>query len=244
MEVDGEEDEVVMRIPMMLGPMRERGGSTCLLQYPLRPRWRPYEMDKLTNAQIRPKQHQMEMDLSIPVSSDAMDNDSTTHTCRLTSTVTVHKTQYAVGLLRMQGRPTSEEDVKDVDGENSTKAFFHLAPLDACVQMRPAMAEHDDQKNEGVEVKGGSAEKGAGTGPSAATGTSGANNPGEATSVLPVFKRAETEKEEEARRTSHAYWLQQREAEPWRKVIMHEEGDLETNLIRSSVFGVEYVVQH
>ena len=52
------------------------------------------------------------------------------------------------------------------------------------------------------------------------------------------FKRAETEKEEEARRSSHAYWLAQREAEPWRELRMHGGGDAATVEVRRQMFGL------
>lgn len=251
MDVDEQEDEVVMRIPVMIGPMRERAGSICLVQYPLRPRWRPYELDRLSGAQVRPKQHQLVFDLEIPVAADA-DSKPSSQMCKLSSTATAHKTPYAIGLLRVENPATDGSSSGDEDGVSSRdfKAILHLAPLDACVQMRPDLSHIDEETGDGAEVlptptpvggtsaSGAAGGKGAGPSVSTAAGTSCAGGAAQSTSVLPVFKRAETEKEEEARRSSHAYWLEQRESEPWRQLQLHQEDEADTKEVRRDTFGL------
>jgi len=243
-EAEEEEDDIVMRIPVLLGPMRDRVGSTCLLQYPLRPRWRPYELDKLSCASIRAKQHQLEFQLEIPSAGDT-DCEASSHTCKLSSTAAVHKTPYAMGLLRLE---VSDDPAAAGDTPLSgLKATLHLAPLDACVQMRPDFSQIDEagRNLDGTEnlpappptAKKGS--KGAASSSTAAAGSSAATGATEtAGAVQAVFKRAETEQEEEARRLSHAYWMEQRESEPWRPLKLHEEADDETDGVRADTFGL------
>jgi DNA-directed RNA polymerase-3 subunit RPC5 len=192
------------------------------------------------------------MDLEIPVAGDA-DSNPSSHTCKLSSTVTAHKTPYAIGLLRVEHPPTDGSSSGDEDGVScgDLKATLHLAPLDACVQMRPDLWQIDEETGDGAEVlptpsPGGSStsgaagdkSKGAGPSGSAGAGTSGAGGAVTSTSVLPVFKRAETEKEEEARRSSHAYWLEQRESEPWLKLQLHDQTDPATDEVRRDTFGL------
>ena len=226
-----DDDEIVARIPVVLGPVRE-GASSCLLQYPLRPRWRPYDFAQLSGARIRPKQHQIEMDLRIPAYDG--EEGEPPPTCQLTSTVAAHKTAYAMGLLHVGAGATGTAGCADaLDG---LEASLHLAPLDAVAQMRPTFSQPLEGAADGADAAanpagGGGREEGGGA-------EGGGGGGGSEESVMPVFKRAETEKEEEARRSSHAYWLAQREAEPWRELRMHGGGDAATVEVRRQMFGL------
>ena len=54
-----------------------------------------------------------------------------------------------------------------------------------------------------------------------------------------VFKRAETEKELEARRLSHAYFQEQQEAEPWSDVRLFPADSEESIKLRQQLFGLD-----
>ena len=54
---DGE-DDIVLRIPVFLRPSDARA-PVCLFQYPLRPRWRPYHLDEVESARVRPDQRRV-----------------------------------------------------------------------------------------------------------------------------------------------------------------------------------------
>jgi DNA-directed RNA polymerase-3 subunit RPC5 len=141
-----------------------------------------------------------------------------------------------------------------VDEDNISSGDFkvalHLAPLDACVQMRPDLSHIDEETGDDPEVlpspslgesksdSGAAGGKGAKPSAPGAAGTSSAGGAAQSTSVLPVFKRAETEKEEEMRRSSHAYWLEQLESEPWRKLQLHQEHEAITSEVRRDTFGL------
>ena len=55
--------------------------------------------------------------------------------------------------------------------------------------------------------------------------------------AAPVFRPAQTEKELEARRTSHAYLMQQLEQEPWISATLHPPQSDESGLVRERLFG-------
>ena len=55
--------------------------------------------------------------------------------------------------------------------------------------------------------------------------------------AAPVFRPAQTEKEIEARRTSHAYLMQQLEQEPWISATLHPPQSDESGLVRERLFG-------
>ena len=59
-----EEDEEVMRIPVFNRPSAA-GHSLYLFQCPLRPQWRPYDLNSVSEAQVRPLQRRV--DLKLPV---------------------------------------------------------------------------------------------------------------------------------------------------------------------------------
>ena len=125
----GGEDEVVMRLPVTLGNSDAR--SLCLFQYPLRPRWRPYDLNKTREVRVRPKQRRVELSLDNEQGRECIDESSPSPLSHitLTSTAVPPKTSYAVGMLRQGGA-----------GEGGAPSL-HLVPLDATIQMRPSFAD-------------------------------------------------------------------------------------------------------
>ena len=55
--------------------------------------------------------------------------------------------------------------------------------------------------------------------------------------AAPVFRPAQTEKEIEARRTSHAYLMQQLEQEPWVSATLHPPESSASGVVRERLFG-------
>ncbi len=230
--MDEADDPIVLRVPVCIGAPRAPNHNLFAMQYPLRPRWRPYDLDQIASARARPKQKQIELKLDTPSTATATGSASHPHTHTLASHLTQNSTSYAVGLLRV-GRPTPQE---------AYTASLHLIPLDYCTQMRPTFESADDEvgvmdsdglpaglpvagnsQNSAREVAAaaptidpvsdrGEASSGAAeTGPSSSRGLSSRV----AKPIAPVFQRAETEREEAARRSSHAFWLEQKRSEPW-----------------------------
>lgn len=59
-----EEDDPVERvIDVFIAPAMER--NLFLLQYPLRPAWRPYDSNKFENIRIKPNQKKLELDMKL-----------------------------------------------------------------------------------------------------------------------------------------------------------------------------------
>ncbi|KAK9095625.1 hypothetical protein Scep_027094 [Stephania cephalantha] len=133
MEEDAEEDRVVREIDVVLCPPIDSDSQLCVLQYPLRPRWRPYELDqRCTEVRFKPKTSRLEIDLSLDV--DRNYNANIPENMKITKQTLISSkaplaTSCAVGLLK---------------GDK-----LYLNPIHAVMQLRPSM-EH---------LKGGSKKK-------------------------------------------------------------------------------------
>ncbi|XP_052196498.1 uncharacterized protein LOC127803915 isoform X2 [Diospyros lotus] len=127
MEEDGIEDRVVREIDVLLTPQIDANTQIYVLQYPLRPCWRPYELDeRCEEVRIKPTSAEMEVDLTIDVDSKNYDNDANPRARMTKQTLTssmkpTRSTGYAVGVL--------------------VGNKLHINPIHAVVQLRPSM-EH------------------------------------------------------------------------------------------------------
>lgn len=218
---DAEEDEEVMRIPVYNRPSAA-GHSLYLFQCPLRPQWRPYDLNSVVEAQIRPQQRRVDLKLPVDQSSATFDSQSNYPLSQigLTSTLVSPRSSYAVGMLRR--------------GEDGEPLGVHLIPLDHSVQLRPSFAHVDNDDAGGSSARAES---------SAAAAAGSDDEPmeeeetGPVRAAAPVFRPAQTEKEIEARRTSHAYLMQQLEQEPWISATLHPPQSDESGLVRERLFG-------
>ena len=123
--VKEEEDEVVMRVPVSLG----RGGhdgSLTAFQYPLRPRWRPYNLQKVCEARVRPKQQRVELTLDPEQSSACIDTDSQNPLSNLTlaSTPVVAKTSRAAHNSRSSALCSAASTSSSVIAANSSETSW------------------------------------------------------------------------------------------------------------------------
>ncbi|KAI3925104.1 hypothetical protein MKW98_009754 [Papaver atlanticum] len=131
MEVDNNQeeegdDEVVREIDVFFNPSAiDADTQLYVLQYPLRPSWRPYDMDqKCQKVRFKPKEVQVEIDLSLDL--DENYDDNVDDHLRITKQTLVSKKVpltkgCAVGVL--------------VGNQ------LHLNPVDTLVHLRPSM-EH------------------------------------------------------------------------------------------------------
>jgi hypothetical protein len=246
---DDGDDDVVLRIPVFLRPSDPRA-PVCLFQYPLRPRWRPYHLDEVESARVRPDQRRVELTLGNECAAAHFDDTSPSPltSLSLASTCTAAKTSYAIGMLRTD--------------EVGTPVSLCLTPLSSTVQLRPSFALLDqvdgdssakttprstgrsaagdeamtDSSLHGADVSEGAAEEDA-DGEGAGGSDGGSGQP--LTSVLaPLFRPAQTEREMEARKSSHAYLVEQREAEPWSPATLHPPDSPRSLEVRERCFGV------
>ncbi|KAJ0989486.1 hypothetical protein J5N97_007842 [Dioscorea zingiberensis] len=124
MDIDDGEDRVIKEIDVFLNPSLDDHTKLYVMQYPLRPSWRPYELsERLKEVRISPKQSKFEVDLELDAGEN-YDEDATDASSErkvtLSSSEAPFTTQYAVGVL-----------VGDK---------LYLNPLDGVVQFRPSMA--------------------------------------------------------------------------------------------------------
>ncbi|KAF3439055.1 hypothetical protein FNV43_RR17330 [Rhamnella rubrinervis] len=127
MEKDAAEDTVIREIDVFFNPTIDADTQLYVLQYPLRPWWRPYELDeRCEEFRVKPRSSEVEVDLSLDVDSKNYDQDSGSKLSMTKQTLSCswkppQTTGYAVGVLM---------------GNK-----LHLNPIHAVVQLRPSL-EH------------------------------------------------------------------------------------------------------
>ncbi|CAE6230837.1 unnamed protein product [Arabidopsis arenosa] len=122
-EEEEEEDVVVREIDVFFNPSIDANTQLYVLQYPLRPSWRPYEMDeRCEEVRVNPSTSQVEIDLSMDVHSKNYDSNFGLNMTKQTLKTTWKQPptlDYAVGIL---------------SGDK-----LHLNPVHAVAQLRPSM---------------------------------------------------------------------------------------------------------
>ncbi|KAL6222440.1 hypothetical protein ACLB2K_005832 [Fragaria x ananassa] len=137
MEEDDAEDTVVREIDVFFNPNVDSNTQLYVLQYPLRPRWRPYELeDRCEEIRVKPGTAEVEVDFSIDLYSKNCDQEFANRLKMTKQTLATewdpcHSTGYAVGVLM---------------GNK-----LHLNPVHAVVQLRPSL---DHLKPGGSKRKG------------------------------------------------------------------------------------------
>lgn len=117
------------------------GTILSLMSQPLRPSWRPYDLDKITKMQYKPNAKRLEAE--IPLDTEASTYNQHAKEKRkiksmtLRSNTTSTDVNYAIGMIRDRN--------------------LILAPLDQCMQLRPSMrfvnaeAKQDEKQEEAEE---------------------------------------------------------------------------------------------
>ncbi|KAF8014247.1 hypothetical protein BT93_H0168 [Corymbia citriodora subsp. variegata] len=128
MDEDGvADDEVVREIDVYFNPSAGADAQLYVMQYPLRPSWRPYEMDeRCQEVRVKSSGSEIEVDLSIDIDSKNFDRECNSKLMMTKQTLASswkppHAAGYAVGVL-MHDK-------------------LYLNPVHAVVQLRPSM-EH------------------------------------------------------------------------------------------------------
>jgi len=122
--MDDPDDVIVGEFDVFIG--QQMPSQLYLLQFPLRPSWRPYDAEQLKSVRMRKALHKMEMDFRINTKGENYNKDWKSRaegkddTFTLSSTRMIPKTKYAIGVLNADG--------------------FHLTSLPNVLQMRPDMS--------------------------------------------------------------------------------------------------------
>ncbi|KAI3412356.1 uncharacterized protein J3R85_017485, partial [Psidium guajava] len=140
MDEDGVvDDEVVREIDVYFNPFVGATAQLYVMQYPLRPSWRPYEIDeRCEEVRVKSGGSEIEVDLSINVDSKNYDSECNSRLMMTKQTLSSswrppRATGYAVGVL--------------MDNK------LYLNPVHAVVQLRPSM-EHLNSGSSKNYVKG------------------------------------------------------------------------------------------
>eukprot|EP00897_Mesotaenium_endlicherianum_P002455 jgi/Mesen1/2237/ME000152S01322 len=224
-EVEG--DRVVREIEVFLTPRLDPETGLYLLQYPLRPSWRPYGLEErcqearlklqVGNEEVRlkPKAGRMEVDLVVDTEAESYNADAPDALLIKHQTLASSKisllTDYAIGVLR---------------GNQ-----LYLNPVQAVVQLRPSLRHLDEADAAKKSLKGAAG----GTG----EGEEGEGEEGEskeeAVALQVQIRRHETERQEESRLQSHAYLKALEEAEPWIRVEPSAAGSMDSIELREKM---------
>ncbi|KAJ3693349.1 hypothetical protein LUZ60_008829 [Juncus effusus] len=140
MEVEAEEEEenvVVREIDVFFTPCTEQDETKLyVMQYPLRPRWRPYDLaERCTEVRMMPKKAKMEIDLCLDTGRNNFDRDYAEsmqiEKQTLASQVAPCVTDYAVGVLRNNQ--------------------IYLNAINSVVQMRPVIRSEEQKRKRTTE---------------------------------------------------------------------------------------------
>nr|ABU45193.1 unknown [Petunia integrifolia subsp. inflata] len=136
--VESGEDEVVREIDMYFTPSLDPNTQLYVLQSPMRPVWRPYELEeRCKEVRLRPTTAQMEVDLAIDFDSKNFDRDSIYAEKMEKQTVSTSWIPVPTG--------TSGYAVGVLIGDK-----LHLNPIHTVVQLRPSkqhLKESELKKN-------------------------------------------------------------------------------------------------
>lgn len=218
------EDTIVREIDVYLCPTIDPDTQLYLLQYPLRPHWRPYGLELCDSVRVKPKQSKLEFDLVLDTDEEHYDHDAAEHLLikkqTLSSSRTAQMTNYAVGLL--------------------CGNKLHLNPLHAIVQLRPSLKYLDDADAKKKQAKQNvddmdeemvdADEEGEEDGPEVKS---------QLVALKVEVKKQETERQEQMRLQSHAYLKQLDEAEAWVQLEPHGVGSPVTDGIRHMMASTE-----
>eukprot|EP01018_Ginkgo_biloba_P006541 Gb_35421 [translate_table: standard] len=213
------EDKVVREIDVFFTPCIDNETKLYLMQYPLRPYWRPYGLEeRCQEVRVKPNQSRLEVDLVIDTDGPNYDHNINEHHLKiekqtLTSSKIPLSTGYALGILR---------------GNK-----LHLNPVNAAVQLRPLMS-YIDQGKKDVNGIGDDEEM---------TDVDGGNDtaPEARPKLVPlqVELKKETERQEKMRLQSHAYLKKLDEAEPWIPLEPHGIDSPVTGGFRKKMIAAE-----
>ncbi|KAL0332515.1 UNVERIFIED_CONTAM: hypothetical protein Scaly_2153000 [Sesamum calycinum] len=141
-EVEAEPDDAIVReIDVYFTPSIDCNTRLYVLQYPLRPLWRPYELDdRCEEVRVKPASAEVEVDLAVDVDSKNYDSGAEPRVQMKKQILTSswkppHASGYAIGIL--------------------TGNKLHLNPVHAVVQLRPSMQHLDakDSKRKTINVE-------------------------------------------------------------------------------------------
>ncbi|XP_074591886.1 uncharacterized protein LOC141847717 [Curcuma longa] len=144
MDVDGgfeeevEEDDIVVReIDVLCSPSPlDEDTYLYILQYVLRPSWRPYELnERCDKVRVKPTKSKIEIDMSLDIDSENYDQEAADVLRLEKQTLSSSKTplvaSYAVGML------------------NGNQ--LHLNPVHAVVQLRPSIGYLDPEMKQNAQ---------------------------------------------------------------------------------------------
>ncbi|KAF5791374.1 putative DNA-directed RNA polymerase III subunit Rpc5 [Helianthus annuus] len=118
------EDKVVREIDVFF-TSNHANSKLYVLQYPLRPHWRPYELDdRCSEVRVKPKTAEMELDMSVQADSENFDTD-----------VDLDKVMRKQVLSTAWRPPVANGYAVGILIRNE----LYLKPVDAVVQLRPSM---------------------------------------------------------------------------------------------------------
>lgn len=152
-EWEEEEDVVVREIDVFLKPLLEQNSELYVMQYPLRPSWRPYELGKgSTEVRMKPRQSEVEVVLSMDVDSENYDKN-------VAEPLRIQKQMLSsseASFLNDYASSPEASYVNDYAVGLLIKDQLHLNRVQRVLQFRPSLKHLNDadkqKKHKSVEV--------------------------------------------------------------------------------------------
>ncbi|DAZ97198.1 TPA: hypothetical protein N0F65_003829 [Lagenidium giganteum] len=186
-----EEDPIVCEFPVHLA--EELRGNVCMLQFPLRPTYRPMPTAPKA-ARYKPENQILQLDYEVDQKSAHYDRDAEDYLkqkqLRLHSSKMPSHANYAVAVFR-QGQ-------------------VHITPISTVLQMRPSLAHIDDAADDEVEDM------------EISEPVKAEEPAAEVKEVQLQFKKKQSERAISAIQSSYAYKKQQINAEQWKELKVFE----------------------
>ncbi|KAJ6828937.1 DNA-directed RNA polymerase III subunit RPC5-like isoform X1 [Iris pallida] len=153
-EEEEEEDVVVREIDVFLKPSLEQNSELCVMQFPLRPSWRPYELDKgSTEVRMKPRQSEVEVVLSMDVDSEYYDKN-VAEPLRIQKQILSSSSE--ASFLNDYASSPEASCVNDYAVGLLIKDQLHLNRVQRVLQFRPSLKHLKDadkqKKHKSVEV--------------------------------------------------------------------------------------------
>lgn len=148
-EVEDEEDYVLREIDVYFTPKPfDEDTMLYVMQYPLRPCWRPYELNEICKeVRVKPLSSKVEVDLDINTECENYDPEvplpSRLTEQTLSSSKAADVADYAVGVLRGN--------------------LVHLNHIDAVMQLRPSMLHVNSGRSNARQAHGGASSDASGS---------------------------------------------------------------------------------
>ncbi|EFN57906.1 hypothetical protein CHLNCDRAFT_141955 [Chlorella variabilis] len=215
----GEDDKIVRELDVYLlqgelgqGTQARRAAAaaaTFLLQFPLRPPWRPYHTDRvgLENVKLKPKVKKLQCEVPLETNSRNYNGNAEPSRHAVAAAACRSDDPAKISAITLQSARLEQRTAFAAGFVEEDRLM--LLPIDEALQLRPSLAHLDKEKDQSAARKkqdGGEEED---------------QKQPELLQLTVQVKRRETEQQAEARLKSYAHLAEQEKADQWVALDYH-----------------------